>query len=110
MVEVAMSRLFGPPQEAAVAQRGEIIAEVDPTLGSFGQQDLRLASRRIDREQVQPLLIAALALDVEGLTVLRPIDTRQINVAFLSQIDLYLARSVRLHDIEIDQRIGRPGG
>src|SRR3546814_2278623 len=65
-IEVHEAVAIRTPQQAAVLQRPQIAGDVDPGFRGFGEQRLRRAARRIDREQVEPLLVAVQPLDIEG--------------------------------------------
>src|SRR3546814_4769935 len=56
---------------------------------------------------VEPRLIAILALDIQRIAVGRPMDAREVDVGVGPHVHLHLARTVWLHDVEIDERVGR---
>ena len=85
MVEAASLR---SPDEAAVLQRMEIAVEVDPGLRGLAENGAAGAARRIDSKKIEALLVAALALDVKGAPVLRPVDTGEIDVGIGAEVDL----------------------
>ena len=83
--------------------------EVEPGRRGLAEQHARAAVGGIDAEHIEALLVAALALDEQGVAVGRPIDPREIDVRIGAEIDLDPARAVRSHDVEVDPRIGRAG-
>ena len=99
------------PQIRLPSDRGpEIVVERDPGLRGFGDQHFRGARRGIDREQVERLLVAALALDVERAAVLRPVDACDIDVGIGAEIDLGAVRAVGGHHRQRDRDIGGARG
>src|SRR6185436_5232090 len=87
-VEVGKTGPLRAPDQAAVAQRFEIVVEVEPGLRPFGEQDRRPAGGGIDAEQIELLLVATLALDEQGAAVRPPVRPCEIDVRIVAQIDL----------------------
>ena len=75
----------------------------------LGDKNLSGACCRIDGEQLQRLLVAALALDVEGLAVLRPVDAGEVDVGVGPKVDLDRRAAGQALDVELDNRVGATG-
>ena len=73
------------------------------------QDDRRASGYRIDRQEVEPLLIAAEALDIECAAVLRPVDAGEIDVGVGAHIDLDAATVRQAGDVEVDDGVRPPG-
>ena len=106
-IEMRKAAAFGHPDETAVGQRMQPVVQVDPRLGGLAEQQLRLARIRVHFQQVQPVLVAALALHIQRSAILRPVDPRQIDIGIAAQIHLHPAGAVGRHHIQLHLRIGR---
>ena len=50
-------------------EKGQLIVQIDPAVAGFGQDDAALAGVDVGKQQIQPSLIAALALNRQRLAV-----------------------------------------
>ncbi|MNS62326.1 hypothetical protein D3C72_953840 [compost metagenome] len=108
-IEVVPAALFRGPDEVAVLQRLEAVGQRHPGGRALRSDDTAGARRRIDAQQVQGLLVARQALDVEGPPVLGPVDAGQIDVGVGAQVDLDPFTGLHVLDIELDHGVGTPG-
>ncbi|MNU50197.1 hypothetical protein D3C71_391570 [compost metagenome] len=108
-IEVVPAALFRRPDEVAVLQRLEAVAQRDPGVGALRGDDAAGARGRIDAQQFQRLLVARQALDVQGPPVLGPVDAGQIDVGVGAQVDLDPLTGLHVLDIELDHGVGTPG-
>ena len=74
----------------------------------LGQDDPGLAGGGVHGQQVQPALVAGLALDVQGLAVLRPVHPGQVDVGVVAQVHLDARAGQRL-DVKLDAGVGAAG-
>ena len=96
-IEVAIAVALAGPQDAAVLQRAEIVMNIDPGLCGLAGQHPRRTGDRINGKDIEPLLIAGEALDIQRLAIHGPGDTGDIDIGRRAKIDLGLARSIRVH-------------
>jgi hypothetical protein len=80
-VDVPETGALGGPEEGAVLQgRDPVALHVDPVRRALRQQRARRAGGGVDREEVERLLVATEALDVEGAPVHRPAHAGEVDV------------------------------
>ncbi len=96
-IKVVKSAPLRSPQKASILQRVEVVVEIEPGARRFAKYRAARARGGIDGQQVEMLLVAAFALDVERLAILRPFHPGEINVGIGAEIDLGAAASVRVH-------------
>ena len=83
--------------------------DIDPGLCGLAGQHARGSGGRIGGEDVEPLLIAGEALDIQRLAIHGPGDTGDIDVGRRAKIDLGVARSIRVHQPQRHIGIGSAG-
>ncbi len=107
-VKLRQARAFGAPDEGlARLQEPQVVVEVDPGVGGFGQQRALRAIARVVQHEVEPPLVAGHALEGEALAVRQPVDPHEVDVGILAQRhDLRRARGLGLGrgDLDVDQR------
>ena len=101
--------LFRRPDEVAVFEGLEVVGQRHPGIRGPRQDHPRGPRRGIDAQQVQRLLVARLALDIEGAAVGGPVHPRQIDVGVGAQIDLRPLARVPVMHIQFDHGIGPSG-
>ncbi|EEF24630.1 conserved hypothetical protein, partial [Ricinus communis] len=109
VIEVLVPRLLRRPEERAVLQGAEVVVQLHPMRVGLGQDDLALAARRAEGDQIEGLLIAALALDIQGLAVLRPSDAGQVDVLVCAQVDLHHLARGQVLDEQFDDGVRAAG-
>ena len=108
-VQVVPARALAAPDEGPVLQRGHVVVQVDPGRLPLGQHHARGAGRGVHQQQVQPLLVARLALDVEGAPVLGPIDPGEVDVGVRPQVDAHgRAAGGQRRDVQLHHRVRTP--
>ena len=85
MLEAVPSRR--PDELRRSVKEGELIVELDPGVAGFGQHHAALAGIDIRKQEIQPALVAAFALDRQGLAVGQPVYPREIDILIGSQVD-----------------------
>ena len=103
------ARPLGGPKEGPVLQRTEVVRKLDPVGARLGEQDSRAAVLGVHRQQVQPLLVPGLALDVEGPTVSRPVHSGQVDIRFRPKIHADRRAAGKAGDKQLDPGVGTPG-
>ena len=86
-IQVLVARPSRAPHERGrLLEEMQVAVQLDPVRARLREQDLRAAARDVHLQQVEPLLVARLALDRQVLRIREPVDAREIAVAEL-QID-----------------------
>src|ERR1700691_4924432 len=67
-------------------QKRQLIVQLDPGSTGFSEYDASPAGLDVGEQQVQPSLVAAFALDRQGLTVGEPVDAREVNVRVAAEV------------------------
>ncbi len=76
-----------PDELRRFPEERQLIVQFDPRVAGFGQYHAARAGGDVREEQIQPTLIAAFALNGEGLAVGQPIHARKINILLGPQVD-----------------------
>jgi hypothetical protein len=102
---------FGCPDESILGfEKAQVVVQVDPGRARLAQHSALVQAVGIDHDQVETLLIAALALERERARIGKPGDTREIDIRVLPEIDPAHARGARLHQTELDRYVRPSGG
>ena len=110
--EVAVSVALACPQEPAVAEDPQVVGEIDPGGGGFGELRAGGADGRVEAEEVEPLLIARLPLDEDRLGIGGPIDAGHVDVGIGAEVELHrrrLGRGGGVKHEQLDTRVWRSG-
>ena len=76
-----------PDEAFSVFQKQEVVVVIDPAAGIFLCENLvRCPGGRIGNQELQPVLITVEALHGQPPTVRKPLDSRDIDVVFLTDI------------------------
>ena len=75
----------------------------------LGKQYPRAAISGVYRQQVQPLLVPGLALDVEGPAISRPVHTGQVEVGVRPEVHADGNAAGEAGDEQLDPGVGTPG-
>ena len=108
-VEVLPARPLGGPEEGPVLQRTEVVRELHPVGARLGKQYPRAAISGVYRQQVQPLLVPGLALDVKSPAVSRPVHPGQVDVGVRPEVHADGRAAGKAGDEQRDPGVGTPG-
>ena len=110
--QMAVSVALARPQEPAVAEDPQVVGEIDPGGGGFGELCAGRAGGRVEAEEVEPLLIARLPLDEDRLGIGRPIDTGHVDVGIGAEVEpdwRPTGGGSRIEYEQLDAGVGRSG-
>ena len=90
-------------------QKRQLVVQFDPGLAGLGQHDPVLAGRDVGKQQIEPALIAALALHRQRFAVGQPVDPGEIDILIAAEIDPGHGAGLHVDDAQADERIGPAG-